>query len=131
MATKEQKKQWVFIVEDDAYINKAYAAKFAHEGIDVRFATDGEEAIKAIKSADSMPSLVLLDLMLPKKNGFEVLKEIKSNSASKDVPVIVLTNLGQETDAKKGVDLGASEYLVKADTKIDDIVRKVKGYISK
>ncbi|MBI5134164.1 MAG: response regulator [Candidatus Taylorbacteria bacterium] len=131
MAERSTKKSWVLIVEDDVYINKAYAAKFAHESIDVKFAMDGEEAIKTLRSSDSMPALVLLDLMLPKKNGFEVLKDIKSDPRSKSVSVIVLTNLGQETDAKKGVELGAAEYLVKADTKIDEIVKKVKGYLER
>jgi len=127
MATHKNK--WVLVVEDDAYINKAYAAKFAHEGIEAEFALDGEEAMQNLKAAESNPSLIMLDLMLPKKNGFEVLTDIKASPKLKKIPVIILTNLGQETDAKRGLDMGANEYLVKADTKIVEIVEKIKSYL--
>lgn len=122
--------KWLLVVEDDEYINKAYAAKFQHENIRAQFAIDGEEALKILNAAKSTPpSLILLDLMLPKRNGFDVLQDLKADEALKNIPVIVLTNLGQETDAKHGLDLGAVEYLVKADTKIVDILAKVKKYI--
>ena len=71
----------------------------------------------------------MLDLMLPKKNGFEVLEELQKDEKWKTIPVIILTNLGQESDAKRGLALGASEYLVKADTKINDIIAHVKKYL--
>ena len=120
--------RWVCIIEDDAFINKAYASKFAHEQITVKIAEDGEEGLRLLQSNEK-PALILLDLMLPKKNGFEVLEEVKKDFALKDIPVIILTNLGQEQDAKRGMDLGAAEYLVKANMKIDDIVKKVKTYL--
>jgi two-component system alkaline phosphatase synthesis response regulator PhoP len=126
----DTKQKWVLVVEDDAYINKAYAAKFGHEGIKAEFAIDGEEAMKQLKAADPLPSLIMLDLMLPKKNGFEVLTDIKATAGYKKIPVIILTNLGQETDAKRGLDMGADEYLVKADTKIGDIVTKINSYLA-
>lgn len=127
--TNQNPSRWVLIVEDDTFINSAYAAKFVHEGIATQFATDGEEAISILSKENQLPSLVMLDLMLPKKNGFEVLKEMKQNPKWKDIPVIVLTNLAQEADAKRGVELGAVEYLVKADTKISDVITKVKKYL--
>ncbi len=120
---------WVLIAEDDIYIDKAYGAKFAHENIAVVIATDGDEALKALRSAKVLPKVMLLDLMMPKKNGFEVLTEIKADAKLKNIPVLVLSNLGQEADAKRGVTLGAAEYLVKADMRIDDIVTKVKKYL--
>jgi DNA-binding response OmpR family regulator len=120
----------VFIVEDDVAIDKAYEAKFAHEGIKIKIAEDGEEAIQILKKG-YMPSLILLDLMLPKKSGFEVLEEIKKDDCLKDIPVLLLTNLAQEIDASRGLALGAEEYLVKADTKIDDLVKKVRHYLKK
>lgn len=120
------------IVEDDVFIDKAYRAKFAHEQIPVEAAGDGEAALELLRQkGDDLPVLVLLDLMLPKKNGFEVLTEMKGNVKWKGIPVIILSNLGQESDAQKGLALGAVEYLVKADTKITAIVEKVKGYLAK
>jgi DNA-binding response OmpR family regulator len=119
---------WILVVEDDVLINKAYAAKFSVEKITAEFATDGEEAIKKL-DGEGVPALVLLDLMLPKKNGFEVLKEMKAHPKFKQIPVIILTNLGQDTDAKLGVELGATEYLVKTDIKIDEIITKIKKYL--
>jgi len=123
--------KWALIVEDDAYICKAYAAKFAYEHIEARFATDGEEALKILhESAAALPAVILLDLMLPKTNGFEVLTAIKADAALQKIPVLILTNLGQESDAKRGLDLGATEYLVKADTKIADIVSRVRSHLA-
>jgi putative two-component system response regulator len=122
--------KWLLVVEDDDYINKAYSAKLAHENIPVQFAVDGEEAMKILGGAKTVPSLILLDLMLPKMNGFEVLGGLKKDAKFKDIPVIVLTNLGQESDAERGKKLGAEEYLVKADTKIVDIVGKIKKYVT-
>lgn len=119
---------WVLIIEDDSSIDKAYSAKFAHEGIVIRIAEDGEEAMKILKKGD-LPSLILLDLMLPKKSGFEVLKEVKGDARLKKIPVLILTNLAQELDADRGLTLGADEYLVKADVKIEDIVKKVRKYL--
>lgn len=122
--------KWVLIVEDDVYIDKAYKAKFSHEEIPTEYAADGEVALALLKSkADNPPAVVLLDLMLPKKNGFEVLEEMKADEKLKNVPVIILSNLGQESDVKKGIALGANEYLVKADTKINTIIEKTKAYL--
>lgn len=121
--------KWVLIVEDDVFINKAYAAKFERENVRALFALDGEEALATLKESANLPTLILLDLMLPKKNGFEVLGEIKADAHVAKIPVVILTNLGQEADAKRALGLGAAEYLVKADTKIADIVEKVKSYL--
>lgn len=126
----EEKHPWVCIIEDDVFINKAYSSKFAHEHIAIKIAEDGEEGMQLLKSADK-PFLILLDLMLPKRNGFELLEGIKKDSAIKNIPVIIMTNLGQEADAKRGLALGAAEYLVKANIKIDEIIKKVKEYLPK
>lgn len=130
--TKDTK--WVLVVEDDVFISKAYMAKFAHENIPAEAALDGQAGIDSLKAhaaSGTLPVLILLDLMLPKKNGFEVLTEAKADPEIKDVPVIILSNLGQEADAQKGLGLGAVEYLVKADTKISAIVDKVRTYLDK
>lgn len=124
--------KWILIVEDDVFIDKAYRAKFSHEKINTEYAPDGVLALELLKiRADNPPALVLLDLMLPKKNGFEVLEEMKADERLKNVPVIILSNLGQESDVKKGMALGASEYLVKAETKINSIIAKVREYLDK
>jgi CheY-like chemotaxis protein len=119
----------VLIVEDNTVINKAYSAKFAHDGIMTEFAEDGEEALQRLKSGRK-PALILLDLMLPKKSGFEVLEEIRQDSRLQDIPVIILTNLAQELDTKRGLALGAKEYLIKANIKIEDLMNKVKKYLA-
>ncbi|HTW96210.1 MAG TPA: response regulator [Candidatus Methylomirabilis sp.] len=123
-----KKSPWVFIVEDDVFINKAYSAKFAHEGIEVKIAEDGEKALEMLAKGET-PTLILLDLMLPKKSGFEVLEEIKKDPRLKDIPVLILTNLAQELDANRGLSMGAKEYLIKTDLRIEDLVNKVKQYL--
>lgn len=120
---------WVLIIEDDVLINKAYAAKFSHEGITVKFVQDGAKAMNLLKAGEK-PSLILLDLMLPHRSGFEILETIRKNEQWKHIPVIILTNLAQKNDIAKGLALGANEYLIKANVKIEDIVKKIKKYMS-
>lgn len=124
--------KWILVVEDDVFIDKAYRAKFSYENIPAEYAADGEIALNTlIEKKDNPPAVVLLDLMLPRKNGFEVLEEMKKIPELKNVPVIILSNLGQESDVKKGMELGANEYLVKAETKINTIIEKTKSYLEK
>lgn len=123
--------KYALIVEDDVLINSAYSVKFTHENIPFETAMDGEEALQKLeRNKDNPPSVIILDMVLPKKNGFEILKIIKENQSTKNIPVIALTNLGQESEKKHAMELGASEYLVKADTKIDDILLKIKQYLA-
>lgn len=116
------------IVEDDEHISKVYEIKLAKEGIASSLARDGEEAIAKITA--EKPALILLDLMIPKKDGFGVLEDIKKNPETAGIPVIVLSNLGQKSDQDRALALGANEYLVKVDYPIQDVVNKVKGYLS-
>lgn len=123
-------KNKVLIIEDDDHVSKVYDIKLKMEGIDTFIARDGEEGVKVCIT--EKPDLVLLDLMLPKKDGFEVLEELKKDSSGcKHVPVIILSNLGQQSDREKAEKLGATEYLVKADIRISDIIEKVKSYLNK
>lgn len=117
----------VLIVEDDEHISKVYEIKLAKEGIPTSLARDGEEAVAKITA--EKPSVILLDLMLPKKDGFWVLEEIKKNPDVANTPVIILSNLGQKSDQDRALALGASEYLVKVDYSIQEIIDKVKGYL--
>ena len=121
----------ILIIEDNAFINSAYGTKFNRENIPYKIATDGEEALTKLQDeAGKLPGVIILDIILPKRNGFEVLSIIKNDSRTKMIPVIVLTNLNQEIERRRAMELGASEYLVKADTKIDTLVDKVRKYMA-
>lgn len=119
----------VLVAEDDKFLVKAYQAKLAKAGFEVKVATDGEEFETIIRTFT--PNVILLDLMMPKKNGFEVLKDLKSSANFKNIPVIVTSNLSQPEDKQKALALGASEYIVKSDIPIQEIVQKLQQYITK
>lgn len=117
----------ILVIEDDQFMLKAHEIKFTHEGFDIWFAKDGDEALAFL--ARERPDAVLLDLMLPHTSGFDVLVAIRKNDVWKDVPVIVMTNLGQPQDIERAKSLGANDYLIKANTKISDVVKKVREYL--
>ncbi|MBI4692151.1 MAG: response regulator [Candidatus Terrybacteria bacterium] len=117
----------VLIIEDDEQVARVYGIKLKQENIEIIKATDGEEGLE--KMVSEKPSLVLLDLMLPKKDGFWVLEEMAKEPASKKIPVVILSNLGQEQDKERALKLGAKEYLVKADVSIKEVVEKIKKYL--
>lgn len=117
------------IVEDDNFLIKAYQIKFEREGFSVFIALDGEEGLEIVKK--EKPTLIVLDLMLPKMNGFEFLKKIKSEEDLKNIPVIALSNLGQRADQEKAFSLGAAEYFIKTEHTLEDIVDKISKYIKK
>ena len=115
----------ILIIEDDKFLLKLYSDKLIREGFSVSMAITGEEGLS--KVVQEKPDLVLLDVILPQKNGFEILSALKLNPGLSHIPVVVLTNLGQESDIKTGMDLGAADYLVKTDfsiTKLPEVVRK-------
>jgi len=116
----------ILFVEDEPSLQKAISEVLTQEGYEVVTAADGEEGLLKIKEK---PDLVLLDLILPKKDGFEVLKEMKANDTTKNIPVIVLTNLEGTGDVEKALELGATTYLVKANYELDDVVKKIKDVI--
>jgi len=117
----------VLLVEDDTFLRDICFKKLIKEGFNVEAAVDGEEALKKVESF--MPEIILLDIILPSIDGFEVLKKIRAhkNKIIKNVPVIMLTNLGQEEDVKKAMSLGASDYLIKAHFTTEEIVKKIKN----
>jgi len=117
----------VLIVEDDPTLAEMYGTKFTAEGFDVLHAGDGVEGLEMAKT--KKPDAILLDVMMPKMDGFATLKELKADKILKKIPVIMLTNLGQEEDVKKGKDLGAEDYFVKANQTPAEIVAKVKGLL--
>jgi len=119
----------ILFVEDEPSLQKAIKELLTQEGYEVLSAFDGEEGLKKAKDQD--PNLILLDLILPKKDGFEVLKELKADEKMKDIPVIVLTNLEGIGDVEKALSLGAKTYLVKANYELDDVLKMVKDNIRK
>ena len=120
-------KKKVMIVEDDEHISKVYEIKLAKEGYATSLAVDGDEAVAKITS--EKPDLILLDLMIPKKDGFGVLEDIKKVPSLAGIPVIVLSNLGQQSDQDRALGLGANEYLVKVDYPIQEVVDRIKKYL--
>ncbi len=117
----------ILIAEDEEVLLNVLKDRFEADGWTVIVARDGEEAVEDIKR--SPPDLVLLDLVMPKKDGFEVLKEIRNNPEYKNLPIIiVLSNLGSDEDIKKALALGANDYFVKTQHPMSEIVEKVKKY---
>ncbi len=114
----------ILIAEDDPFLAKVYRLSFEESGYDVCFATNGEEAI-ACATKDA-PDVILLDILMPKMDGFDVLAKLKDMTGLKDTPVIVLSNLGQDSDIKKAEDLGAVKYMVKGSVDIEDVIEEVK-----
>lgn len=125
----EQKKYKILVAEDDKFLVKALKDKLEREGFETVIALDGEESIAKIKK--EKPDLVLLDLVMPLKNGFEVLEEMVLSGDLKKIPVLILSNLGQQADIERGMELGAVDYFVKADVTITAMVKKIKEHLAK
>ena len=104
-----------------------YATKLTLEGYRVILATDGMKGLKLAK--EKSPSLILLDILLPKLDGYQVLAELKKDSKAKDIPVVLLTNLSQRNEVKRGLDLGAVDYLIKDHFMPSEVVAKIKKYL--
>jgi two-component system alkaline phosphatase synthesis response regulator PhoP len=117
----------ILLTEDDAFLIKVLGAKLAKAGYEVKTATNGEEALELLKQFN--PDLILMDLVMPKKDGFDTLKEIKSNDSLKKIPVIITTNLGQLDDKDRAMKLGAADYLVKSDSSLNAVIEKIKDYL--
>lgn len=116
-------KKIILIIEDDEVLLRALYLTF-HEGdYTIATATDGETALKMTERLS--PNIILLDLLLPKMNGFDYLKDIKANSKLKNIPVLVLSNLGDRESIEKAKGLGANDYFVKSDTSLSDLRSKV------
>ena len=116
----------LFLAEDDPLMSRMYERAFKSSDFDLTMAFDGEDAINKLKAMNPKPVVVLLDVMMPKKSGFDVLREMKADATLKSIPVILLTNLAGEKDAEKGLELGAVLYLVKSQYSPKETVQKVK-----
>ncbi len=116
----------IVLIEDDEILSKVIYEELTDAGFDVNRAFDGEAGLKLVES--EKPNLVLLDIILPKKNGFEVLEELKQSPQLRDYPVILLTMLGSDEDIKRGLKLGANDYIVKGQHAVAEIIEKVKDF---
>lgn len=117
----------ILIVEDDSSMRDLLEEAFIHARFNVYISKDGEDAIEKI--ARYIPDVVLLDIILPKKDGFEVLKQIRENPSLKSIPVILLTNLERSEDVERALSFGATTYLVKSNYALREIVEKVKTLV--
>jgi DNA-binding response OmpR family regulator len=113
----------VLLAEDDRFLRKAAEAALKRQGFTVLPAVDGEEALRVARA--EIPDIVLLDLIMPKLQGFEVLRALKADPATASIPVIILSNLGQDSDVKQAMEAGAVGYFVKANLSLQDLVKRV------
>ncbi len=113
----------ILIIEDDKFLRELIVRKLLNEGYDASEALGGEEGIKKVK--EERPDLVLLDLILPGIDGFEVLRRMKEDPVLAKIPVIILSNLGQKEDVEKGLKMGAIDYLIKAHFTPGEIIEKI------
>ena len=114
----------ILFIEDESALQKTFGDVLEQEGYKMVSAMDGEEGLRLVKL--EKPDLILLDLILPKVHGFEVLKQLKDDKETKDIPIIVLTNLEGTGDVEKALELGATTYLVKANYSLEEVLQKIK-----
>ncbi len=119
----------LLLVEDDSFISSMYKTKLAGLGYAVEIIEDGEVAEQRLQK-DPLPDLLLLDIVLPKRDGFEILAAVRKNDRTKNLPVILLTNLGQKPDVERGLKLGANDYIIKAHYTPSEVVDRVNKVLS-
>lgn len=114
----------ILVVEDDKFLRELITQKLSREGYNVKEAVDGEDGVVKVKKEN--PDIILLDLILPGIDGFEVLAKIKEDSETKNIPVVILSNLGQREDVERGIKLGAVDFLIKAHFTPGEIIEKIE-----
>src|SRR5689334_10683030 len=117
----------ILLTEDDEFLSSLIKNRLEREHFEVKVAKDGEEILALLKVYK--PDLVLMDIILPKKLGFEVLEEIQNNAKLNRAPVMILSNLGQDSDISRAKELGAVDYFIKAKVVIDDLIRRIKSFL--
>ena len=117
----------ILLVEDDPLLVNLYREKFEYEGLKFLVAEDGEKGLKL--ALEEKVDIIILDLMLPKLSGIDLLTQLRNSEKGQNIPVIVLTNLTQSQEAEKAVELGAKEYLIKADLTPSQLVAKIKRHL--
>lgn len=121
---KNEKKPLILVAEDDIFLANIHNKKLSKEGFEVFVAPDGAKALDFARTRK--PDLILMDLIMPTLDGFEALRALKADPDLKDVKVIILTNLSQEEDKKKTMDIGATDYIVKSNVSFNDIIETIK-----
>ena len=119
----------IVLVEDDIVLSDMYLKKFELEGYQLERAADGEEGLELIRRVK--PALALVDIMMPKKNGLEVIKEIRADDEIKDTFVVMLTNVGEQSYMDEAQQLGANEFVMKSEFTPGEVVEKTKGWLAK
>jgi DNA-binding response OmpR family regulator len=114
----------LLLIEDDTILSKVINEELGEAGFDVLLSYDGEDGLELAKTEN--PDLIILDIVMPRKDGFEVLEELQQDDKLKEIPIIILSNLGHDDDIKKGTDLGATDYLIKSRWTIKEVVDKVE-----
>ena len=114
----------ILLVEDDPFLIDIYTTKLKESGFGVEVASDGESALRKVKEKE--PGLVILDIVLPQLDGWEILRQIKSDPKLKNIKIIILSNLGQKEEVERGVELGAVKYLIKAHYTPSQVVEEIK-----
>ena len=115
----------ILLADDDRFFRKAAEAILVRSGFTVMTAADGDDAIDATRR--ELPDLVLLDLIMPKRNGFDALVALKADAATSAIPVVVLSTLGQESDVSRALEAGAADYVVKSQLPLKELVRRVQA----
>ncbi len=124
---KAKTQKTILLVEDDNFVGMAYKDGLTRAGFLVENALDGFEAIE--KAQKMRPDLILLDLVMPLKNGFEVLEELRKDKTFSDIPIVVVSNLGQESDVEKAMNLGATDYVMKNQISMKQMVERIQKYV--
>ncbi len=119
--------KYILVAEDDRFYAHIYQAKLSFEGYELQVVNNGDELLKAAK--EKKPDLILLDLMMPVKDGFDTLRELKADAQLKEIKVVVISNLGQDEDVKSALEAGAVDFFIKANLSIEEMVEKVKKHI--
>ena len=117
----------ILFIEDESALQKTVGEVLRQEGFKVLSALNGEIGIRLAK--EKKPDLIIVDLVLPKRNGFEVIEDLKEDEGTKDIPIIVLTNLEDLKGIQRAIDLGATTYLVKSNYRLEEVVEKIKGVL--
>ncbi len=117
----------ILVAEDDKFLANAYRVKLTKAGYDIVLTNDGVETLQKLQ--EFIPDLIILDLVMPTKDGFAVLEELKKSDTLKNIPCIVASNLGQKEDIDKAMSLGARDYVVKTDLSMQKLIEKIKNIL--
>lgn len=129
MAEETHGKKNILVVEDDKFLGQLISKRMGEDKLNFRLATSGEAALEEV--GKDKPDMVVLDLLLPGMNGYEVLEALKKDDNTKDIPVLVLSNLGQQSEKDRAFELGADGFMVKADADLDEILKVIQNFHKK